>query len=63
MNAFVSVDVFAMTIAIGIVCIIIAAVVAVSRPIENWRNVAVRLAVLGAVLAVGTAIVRAIATR
>jgi hypothetical protein len=47
---------------VGLACLAIAGIVALTKPIENWRPVALRLAVLGAVLMVGGLIIRAITT-
>jgi hypothetical protein len=52
---------FGMVMVTGLACLGIAGVVALSRPIDNWRAVATRLAVLGVVLSAGILIVRAIA--
>ena len=56
-------DLFGITIAVGVAALAIAGIVAVSRPIDNWRPVAIRIASVGAVLALGGAILRAIAYR
>jgi hypothetical protein len=56
-------DLFGITIGAGLACLAIAGIVALSRPIDNWRPVAIRIASVGAVLALGGAILRAIAYR
>jgi hypothetical protein len=53
-------DLFGITVVTGQACLAIAGVVALSRPIDNCRQVATRLAVLGVVLALGMVIARAI---
>jgi hypothetical protein len=53
-------DLFGITVVTGLACLGIAGVVALSRPIDNWRQVATRLAVLGLVLTIGMVIGRAI---
>jgi hypothetical protein len=56
-------DLFGITIVIGLAALAIAGIVALSRPIDNWRAVSIRIASVGAVLALGGAILRAIADR
>jgi hypothetical protein len=56
-------DLYAIPIVVGVACFAIAGVVALTRPFDTWRQVAIRLTVLGAILVVGTALLRAIANR
>ena len=53
-------DLVGMVVAFGLASLGVAGVVALTRPIDNWRRVATRLAVLGAVLVLGVVVVRAI---
>jgi hypothetical protein len=53
--------VFAILVITGLACLGIAGVVALTRPIDDWRGVATRMAGLGAVLTVGSLIARAFA--
>jgi hypothetical protein len=46
---------------VGVACLAMAAIVALVRPFERWRRVAIRLSVVGAVLALGTLIVKLVA--
>jgi hypothetical protein len=45
---------------VGVACLAIAGIVALSRPFERWRSVAVRFSVLGGVLAVGSLVMAAL---
>jgi len=53
-------DLVGIAVIFGLASLGIAGVVALTRPIENWRRVAMRLAVLGAALLVVVVVVRAI---
>jgi hypothetical protein len=53
-------DVFAYVFIVGLACLGIAGIVALTRPFEQWKSVAVRMTSLGVVLTVGSLVVRAI---
>ncbi|MBV9602952.1 MAG: hypothetical protein JOZ87_39740 [Chloroflexi bacterium] len=48
---------FEAVLVVGVACLVMAAIVALARPFERWKPVAIRLSVFGAVLAVGSFIV------
>jgi hypothetical protein len=56
-------DLFGIPIVIGLASVAIAGIVALTRPFETWRQVAIRLLVLGAILVIGTALLRALVNR
>jgi hypothetical protein len=56
-------DLFGITIAVGVAALAIAGIVAVSQPIDNSRQVATRIALVGVALVVVGGILRAIAYR
>ncbi|MBV9581998.1 MAG: hypothetical protein JO057_25740 [Chloroflexi bacterium] len=45
-------DVFAVAAVTGVACLAMAGVVALTRPIERWRTIAMRLTTLGGILIV-----------
>jgi hypothetical protein len=54
-------DVFAVVFVVGVVCLVIAGMIALVRPIAESRSLSIRLAVLGAVLTVGSIILERLA--
>jgi len=56
-------DLYSIPIVIGLASVAIAGIVALTRPFETWRRVAIRLLVLGAILVIGTALLRVIASQ
>jgi len=56
-------DLYGIPIVVGLASLAIAGVIALTRPFDTWRQVAIRLAVVGAILVVGTGLLRAIANR
>jgi hypothetical protein len=54
-------ELIGITFVVGVACLAIAGIVALSRPFDRWKSVAVRFSVLGGVLAIGSVVVAALA--
>jgi hypothetical protein len=55
-------DMYGATIVIGVCCLVLAGIVALVRPIDRWRPVAIRLSGFGVILVLVSLVVRALTT-
>jgi hypothetical protein len=55
-------DAFGATVVVGLACLVLAAIVALVRPFDQWRSVAIRLSGFGLILVLASLVLRALMT-